>query len=53
MLAGILGKNRIYAQVLEKEIQVASLVSYVYGDDLISQKRGGTTNITVLTDLKH
>jgi len=38
----LLDKNRDYAQVLEERDDVGSLmVSYVYGDDLISQERGG------------
>jgi RHS repeat-associated protein len=38
-------KNRIYAQVLEERDSDGKLVvSYVYGDDLISQKRGDVTN---------
>ena len=37
-------KNRDYAQVLEERDGAGSLtVSYVYGDDLISQKRGLTS----------
>jgi RHS repeat-associated protein len=38
----LVDKNRDYAQVLEERDSAGSLiVSYVYGDDLISQHRGG------------
>ncbi len=38
----LIDKNREYAQVLEERDGSATLiVSYVYGDDLISQQRGG------------
>jgi len=38
-------KNRDYAQVLEeKDVDGNLIVSYVYGDDLISQKRGGSVS---------
>jgi len=38
----IIDKNRPYAQVLEeRDSSDALVVSYVYGDDLISQNRGG------------
>jgi RHS repeat-associated protein len=39
----VVDKNRQYAQVLEERDGAGSLtVSYVYGDDLISQHRGGS-----------
>jgi len=38
----LVDKNRDYAQVLEERDGIGSLnVAYVYGDDLISQERGG------------
>jgi len=37
-------KNRDYAQVLEERSSGSLIVSYIYGDDLISQKRGSTTH---------
>ncbi len=38
-------KNRDYAQVLEERDSSGNItVSYVYGDDLISQKRGGSVS---------
>ena len=41
-------KNRDYAQVLEERDGAGSLtVSYVYGDDLVSQKRYGTKLYTI------
>jgi RHS repeat-associated protein len=41
----LVDKNRDYAQVLEERNDVGSLeVSYVHGDDLISQQRGGVTS---------
>ena len=41
----LVDKNRDYAQVLEEIDGTGSLlVSYVYGDDLISQERGGTAS---------
>ncbi|MDA3895089.1 MAG: PASTA domain-containing protein [Desulfobacteraceae bacterium] len=40
--AFIVDKNRQYAQVLEERDNLGSLtVQYVYGDDLVSQKRAG------------
>ncbi len=41
----VVDKNRPYAQVLEeKDVDGNLIVSYVYGDDLISQKRGGSVS---------
>ena len=41
----LVDKNRAYAQVLEERDDSGSLtVSYVYGDDLIRQKRGGSVS---------
>jgi len=41
----LVDKNRNYAQVLEETDGSGSLVvSYVYGDDLISQNRGGSSS---------
>ncbi len=41
----LVDKNRPYAQVLEERDDAGSLtVSYVYGDDLISQRRGGSVS---------
>jgi len=52
-------KNRPYAQVLEERDEGPLIVSYVYGDDLISQNRNGSVSychydglgsVTALTD---
>jgi len=41
----IIDKNRDYAQVLEERDDIGSLtVSYVYGDDLVSQDRSGAAS---------
>jgi RHS repeat-associated protein len=41
----VVDKNRDYAQVLEEKDGAGSpVVSYVYGDDLISQNRGGSVS---------
>ena len=41
----VVDKNRAYAQVLaEKDVDGNLLAGYVYGDDLISQKRGGSVS---------
>ena len=41
----IVDSNRAYAQVIEERLNNATSVSYVYGDDLLSQIRNGTTSI--------
>jgi len=41
----IVDSNRAYAQVIEERLNNATSVSYVYGDDLLSQTRNGTTSI--------
>jgi len=41
----VVDKNRDYAQVLEERDSSGNItVSYVYGDDLISQKRSGSVS---------
>ncbi len=41
----VVDKNRAHAQVLEeKDVDGNLIVSYVYGDDLISQNRGGSVS---------
>ena len=41
----LVDKNRDYAQVLEERDDIGSLiVSYIHGDDLISQNRGGSVS---------
>ena len=41
----VVDSNRPYAQVLEeKDVDGNLVVSYIYGDDLISQKRGGSVS---------
>jgi RHS repeat-associated protein len=45
----VVDQNLPYAQVIEEWTNGSPVVSYVYGNDLISQKRGGST-LTYLVD---
>ncbi|ABC28923.1 Rhs family protein [Hahella chejuensis KCTC 2396] len=43
----IVDQNRDYAQVLQEDVNGAKQVSYVYGDDLLSQARAGDVSYYV------
>jgi RHS repeat-associated protein len=47
----LLDKNLPYAQVLEERVGGALTVSYVYGNDLISQERGSQTSYYLVDGL--
>jgi len=47
----LVDKNRDYAQVLEESVNDASIASYVYGLDLISQERGNADSYYLVDGL--